>query len=266
MINEVEWARRRHALEQEAAELGLKVDGPSRWPGRVEVCLEGEPTNVERLLVLLERRGIAVARRSEQADGSYGHRVKQALTIDLGHPSNQSEYARRLWSADTPMEKWGGQLLKFTDPEEWCGHVEGPYPRTPRKGSLPVPLLDRAGQDIGQVTDLWVDDGALLAAGFIASDQIHQLLEAPHLECALPLESIKDDSYRSSFDPPRTPRYRMQSGWWIAAVRLSTATPTTWVRLDEGAPEADTAAPVATPEPAGVRWGDRVTPREGNQD
>ncbi|MFC7721169.1 hypothetical protein [Nonomuraea recticatena] len=137
-----EWERRRSALEAEAAKLGLAISGPTRQHGWVDVRLEAAAADVDHLVLLLERRGIVLRTRSEQAAGEYGKRVKQYLVIDMGHPSHQVNDAapgRRLWSADTPMQKWAGQLLKFEDDAEWCGWVEAPWPCTPARGPCPHP-------------------------------------------------------------------------------------------------------------------------------
>ncbi|MFI6290005.1 hypothetical protein ACIBEJ_00380 [Nonomuraea sp. NPDC050790] len=236
-----EWRQRRRALEDEAAALGLTITGPARLHGRVQVRMEGAPSDVDRLVTLLERRGIALQTPSEQAPASHGSLVKQFVSIDLSNPAHRVGDAapgRRLWTQDTPTERWVAQLLTFEDEAEWCGLVEKPWPYTPHERSLPAPLLDSAGWEIGQVLEFHGDSGKLFAAGEIAKDQTHQLLLTPHLTCLLPLHTVADGGVSWS-GRSKGPRQRLVTGWTIPAVRLTTQTPTTWVRLDAETALAD---------------------------
>lgn len=247
-ISEEEWQRRRRALEAEAAALGLNVSGYGRRHGVVDVRLEAEEVDVDHLVLLLERRGIVLGTRSEQARAEYGKRIKQYLSVDLDHPSHQVDDAgpgRRLWTDDTAMVRWVGQLLAFEDAGEWCGYVEAPWPRTPRKGSLPAPLLDSNGREIGRVLEAEVVDDKLVVGGVIADTHLHALMAAPHLESLLAVQKVKDPA--PSFGRPDPGRHRMRSDWLLPAVRLTTKTPTTFVRLlpDDAAETTTGAADVA---------------------
>lgn len=223
-------AERRKRLAEAAAELGLVLaePPPARTPGPVTLRLAASDQQaVERALALLARRGINLRYRSERSTSQGRDEVWAGLYLDDpgNDPGDAPPPGRVLWSEDDPTVAWEATLLRFDDPADPAGHIRRPVRAEARPGSLPVPLLDERGREIGQVLTARVAGGALVVSGLVATSQLHAFMRGVGVTTLLARRRAPSEPaavrpvWRSSAPEPVV--WELQESWTIPAVRLT---------------------------------------------
>ncbi|MEZ0076351.1 hypothetical protein [Planotetraspora sp. GP83] len=217
--------QRRAAVRAEAESLGLRVVEPPVRPvyRPVSVRLSGEEGDVADLLDMLVRRGVRLTNPSETKVGS-GGRIERWVTVRMDDNANDQQAPppdRALWRPRSDSVEWEGVLLRFVrrdEAEQRPGDrprgIVAPYDTTPKGGSLPVPLLDREGRQIGEVRHAQVMGGMLLVAGVVAESQVRAVMESPRLGSHVRVEAVNPKMNDGL--------HRMVSPWSLPAVYLCT--------------------------------------------
>lgn len=211
--------QRRRALIDEAAELGLTVITPTPYqPEPVYLRLEGRPRDVETVIDLLTVRGIVLDNRTESRATSGGREQTQfvlSLTSPGNDPMDEPPPGRVLWKPGDDMMPWEATLLRWDDPSEPLGSIARPWPDTPPEESLPVPLLDERGREIGQVLQARATDDGLLVSGLVAASQLHAVMRDVVVDSIFRVRACDNGSNWSRSTPKQ-----LITPWKIPAVRL----------------------------------------------
>ncbi|KAA9379698.1 hypothetical protein F5972_08590 [Microbispora cellulosiformans] len=223
--------QRRAAVQAEAERLGMRVVDPHVRPAYrpVEVRLRGEEDDVADALDMLVRRGVRLTNPSEMTKVGSSGRIDRWVTVRMDDVANDPSAPppnRALWEPAYDSVEWEGVLLRFVSEEEQQRRrpddrergIVAPYDWTPKAGSLPVPLLDRQGRQIGEVRRAEVrraETGeVLLLAGVVAESQVRAVMESPRLGSHVRVKAVN----------PKTNDglHRMVSPWSLPAVCLCT--------------------------------------------
>ncbi|MFI7467507.1 hypothetical protein [Nonomuraea sp. NPDC049646] len=244
--------RRRAALIAEAAELGLTLVRPAPYvPEYVQVRLEGRPRDIETTIDLLVSRGINLATRSEDRP-TRADRVETWFTLHLDRPGNQPDDAmpawRVLWKPGDDMIPWDAMLLRWDDPAQPIGRIRRPWRDQPPPETLPAPLLDEQGREIGQVLQAVAEDEGLKISGLLAADQLHEVMRAGGVDSYFRLRPSKNDDDRPTYCSSRDPVRELVDPWRIPAVRLSSRAP--HARINVVFPPKQPAGPPPVPSEA----------------